>query len=68
MNFSFQDEYLQVVLPYMTDIRKIVTEGNVTSYALKVSNDGIKFRDYDPSASAKHLVCIILIILTLIYS
>ena len=57
--FSFQNEYLQVVLPYLTDIRKIVTQGNVTSYKLKVSKEGKKFRDYNPSANpnAKQMVC-----------
>jgi hypothetical protein len=59
--FSSQKEYLQVVLPYLADIRKIATEGNVTSYTLTVSRDGIKFRDYNPSASSKQLVCIFVI-------
>ena len=54
--FLFQKEYLQVELPYLADIRKIVTEGNVTSYSLRVSKDGIKFRYYNASGKSKHLV------------
>ena len=56
--FIFQQEYLQVELPYLADIRKIVTEGNVTSYTLRVSRDGQKFKDYKASGFIKHLVSI----------
>jgi hypothetical protein len=57
----FQKEYLQVELPYLADIRKIVTGGNVTSYIVKVSRDGRTFKYYNPSAKLKQLVCIFLI-------
>lgn len=54
--FSFQKQYLQVVLPYLANITTIITQGNVTSYTLKVSKEGKKFRDYDPSGTSKQMV------------
>ncbi|XP_028395588.1 macrophage mannose receptor 1-like [Dendronephthya gigantea] len=42
-----QNEYLQVEFPFLADIRMIVTEGNLSTYKLKIGKDGKTFKDYN---------------------
>ena len=58
MFLLFQKEYLQIDLPFLADIRKIVTEGNVSTYLLRGSKDGKTFQDFKPYTHTKQVVCI----------
>ncbi|XP_028395191.1 uncharacterized protein LOC114519267 isoform X2 [Dendronephthya gigantea] len=50
-----KNEYLQIELPFLADIKKIVTEGNVSTYLLRESKDGKTFKDFKPYGHTKEV-------------